>query len=115
MTLWCPCMDIGSNISHYTSRMNIASNIGCGIILSHDIRCINIGSNISRRISSLSISSWKSEMLNVEEIPDEYGVVMGTADYLKLIKLQSEDASCVFHESLYAQIMRRRTLIQGCL
>lgn len=34
---------------------------------------------------------------NVQEVPDQDSVVMGTADYLELIKLEPENTSRVLH------------------
>lgn len=38
--------------------------------------------------------------LVVQEVPDDYGVVVGAADYLKFIELEAEYATSMLYEGL---------------
>lgn len=51
----------------------------------------------------------------VHEVPDDYRVVVGTADDLEFVELQAEDSPRVLDEGPQAERRGRRTGIESCL
>lgn len=49
----------------------------------------------------------------IKEIPDKNGVVMRTADYLKVVELKSKNAPSVFDQSAQAECSSWRTRVES--